>query len=409
MAEQDAERARLESPTRGTRRGGPGVRTCPSAPGAPSGRTTATTAPRGTTSRTTTPAPGSSGGTRTGWPASATSGRRSASRSRSGTARTRSSRSGSSGWPVPRATTARTPRSTGGTSTPRRPTRTCAGATTTRRSRFPYGDIVRTNAARGRERAGVRARRHRHLRRGPVLGGHRRLRQGVADRHVRAGHDREPGPEAATLHVLPTLWFRNTWAWGLPGWDEVPQIHGYDDGHAGGQAPHPRPDRAGRRAGGDGVSPRRWCATTSPTPSACGGWATGRRTRRTASTTTLWTVKPTVNPDRVGTKAALHYTVDVPAGGTKTLRLRLARVGDAGRRVVARGGGAQPRHARPGQGVHDGDGRPQAGGRRVLRRGDPAGASADEAMVLRQAVAGLMWGKQFYHYDVARWLKGDPH
>jgi hypothetical protein len=41
---------------------------------------------------------------------------------------------------------------------------------------------------------------------------------------------REPGPEAASLHLLPTLWFRNTWAWGLPGWDEIPQIHGYDAG-----------------------------------------------------------------------------------------------------------------------------------------------------------------------------------
>ena len=47
-------------------------------------------------------------------------------------------------------------------------------------------------------------------------------------------------------------------------------------------------------------------------------------------------------------------------------------------------------------------------GRRVLRRADPKGASADEAMVMRQAFSGMLWSKQLYYYDVARWLEGDP-
>ena len=65
---------------------------------------------------------------------------------------------------------------------------------------------------------GVRAARHRHLRRGPLLRRGRRVRQGRARRHPDAASPRTTaGPDAATLHLLPTLWFRNTWSWGDDG------------------------------------------------------------------------------------------------------------------------------------------------------------------------------------------------
>src|SRR4029077_13147372 len=99
----------------------------------------------------------------------------------------------------------------------------------------------------------------------------------------------------------------------------------------------------------------------------------------------------TVNPALTGTKAALHYQLRVDAGETAALRLRFG-----------------PRDAA----VPDG-----AGDALELRQREadafyssvlPATLSADERLVARQALGGMLWTKQFYHYNVARWLDGDP-
>ena len=192
------------------------------------------------------------------------------------------------------------------------------------------------------------------------------------------------GPDAASLHVLPTLWFRNTWAWGLPGHDAVPKIGPAGDALL---AEHPR------------LGP----LTLSGEPGATALFCDNE-----TNTALLWDVPgpaypkdgindhvvhgaATVNPARVGTKAALWYRLDVPAGGSAVLRLRLRAGADpadpAGDDVfTARRAEADAFYA-------------------ALT---PQGTGADEALVLRQALAGMLWGKQFYHYDVARWLDGDP-
>ena len=404
---QGAERGGWPRPTRATGRGGPGVRTWPSAPGARSGRTTATTAPPGTTSRTTTPGPGPTGGTRTAWPASATSGRRSASRWRCGTAGTRSSRSASSGWPAPEGNHGEDAKeywwyldST--------PTHSCMRwRYHYPQAAFPYGDLVRVNGAPRPGRARVRAGRHRHLRRGPVLGGHRRLRQGRPDRHVHHGHastNHGPGggdPARAADAVVP----QHLGLGAARLRRRAARSTGTTTGTLVGRAPHARPAGAGRRRRARG----RWSATTSPTRSGCGAWRAARRTRRTASTTTSCTVSRRSTRTGSAPRRALHYALD-----------------RAGRRQPRRSGCGWPRSpTRPTSGRPSGRrSHARLDLRRRLRRGDagrrkprrtssspsvtPPGASADEAMVLRQAVAGLMWGKQFYHYDVARWLDGDP-
>ena len=80
---------------------------------------------------------------------------------------------------------------------------------------FPYARLVEENRRRGGARARVRAARHRHLRRRPLLRHLRRVRQGRRRRTSASGSRRSTaGPEPAPLHVLPHLWFRNTWAWG---------------------------------------------------------------------------------------------------------------------------------------------------------------------------------------------------
>ena len=84
---------------------------------------------------------------------------------------------------------------------------------------YPYDDLIRTNGGAVEERPGVRTAGHRDLRRrGATSTSRDRIREGLPRRHRDArwtAHNR--GPEAATLHLLPTLWFRNTWSWGGSG------------------------------------------------------------------------------------------------------------------------------------------------------------------------------------------------
>jgi hypothetical protein len=97
-----------------------------------------------------------------------------------------------------------------------------------------------------------------------------------------------------------------------------------------------------------------------------------------------------VNPNSTGTKAAFRYRLEVGAGKTAVLRLRLREATGVGSDfedvLAAREAEADEFYAEL----------------------TPAGASEDEALVLRQALAGMLWGKQFYHLDVQRWLDGDP-
>jgi hypothetical protein len=105
---------------------------------------------------------------------------------------------------------------------------------------------------------------------------------------------------------------------------------------------------------------------------------------------------PTVNPAREGTKLACWYRMTVAAGASAELRLRLARetppaapldLGADFERTLAR----REREADE-----------------FYAAQAPAGASDDEARVMRRAFAGLLWSQQYYHFNVARWLDGDP-
>ncbi len=108
----------------------------------------------------------------------------------------------------------------------------------------------------------------------------------------------------------------------------------------------------------------------------------------------------TVNPDGTGTKCALWYRLAVAPGETAEVRLRL-------RPAAGPGDPGDPGDLL-GAGFTDARERRRAEADEFYAELTPAGASADEALVMRQAFAGLLWGKQLYHYDVATWLDGDP-
>jgi len=190
------------------------------------------------------------------------------------------------------------------------------------------------------------------------------------------------GPEPATIDVLPTLWFRNTWAWGIdPRKPSISVEAGYVI------AEHHELGRFVLDLEGD------------PELLFCDNETNGQRLFGVASSPFpkdgvndhVIRGAATVNPDRVGTKMAARYTLTVEAGASAEVRFRL---GPASNReeatfddiMTARRAEADAFYARI----------------------TPAEATADEARVLRQAFAGLLWCKQFYHYDVERWLDGDP-
>ena len=108
-----------------------------------------------------------------------------------------------------------------------------------------------------------------------------------------------------------------------------------------------------------------------------------------------------MNPEKTGTKVAAHYRLTVQAR-------RVAR--DPAAALRRRPGGARQGQRLEGQPVRRRLRRraagPAQGGRRVLRGGHPGRrSSADAANVMRQALAGMLWSKQFYHYDVDKWLE----
>jgi hypothetical protein len=205
------------------------------------------------------------------------------------------------------------------------------------------------------------------------------------------------GPEAATLHVLPTAWFRNTWSWDA---DAQKPVLAAAPGPAAVGIEHPFLGSLELIAG---PGP----ASTGPELLFCENETNEARLFGATPVTPypkdgindhVVSGAPTVNPARTGTKCAFWYQLTLQAGETTELRLRLR---------PAKAAGAKPATALGAQ--FD----------RVLaaRRAEadefyadltPAGASADEALVMRQAFAGMLWSKQLYYYDVGRWLDGDP-
>jgi hypothetical protein len=206
------------------------------------------------------------------------------------------------------------------------------------------------------------------------------------------------GPLPAVLHVLPTLWFRNTWAWGLPGRNYLPTIRAEATRLV---AQH---RLLGRLVLAGDAEPTPLCCDNETNTQRLWGWPGPSAYPKDGINDHVIHGAATVNPEGMGTKGALHYRLEVPAGETGEIRLRLT-LGSS--ETV---GGAWTDNERSDLGS-DFD--------RVMavRKAEaeaffaglvPDTATAEEATIVRQAVAGLMWSKQFYHFDVSRWLQGDP-
>ncbi len=202
------------------------------------------------------------------------------------------------------------------------------------------------------------------------------------------------GPEAETLHVLPTAWFRNTWSWEVG--EDKPTMSADGTDLA---IDHPWLGSLEMEAGPgpDGAPPQLlFCENETNVERLFGATPLTAYPKDGINDYVIHGAA-TVNPAQTGTKAAFWYRVVVPAGETVRLKLRLGpttaesssseRLGTDFDTVMS------GRRAEADEFYHE-----LAG----VTCGDA------EAVVMRQAFAGLLWSKQFYYYDVSRWLDGDP-
>ncbi|HEU4971737.1 MAG TPA: hypothetical protein VFT35_07465 [Gaiellaceae bacterium] len=206
------------------------------------------------------------------------------------------------------------------------------------------------------------------------------------------------GPEAATLHVLPTLWFRNTWQWDAT--KTRPRIERNGDGLV--VAEHALAGyRLEAAPAPDGSRPAPlFCENETNTARVFGTTSAGPYPKDGINDHVV-SGAATVNPDEVGTKAAFHYVVTVEPGERAELRLLLHR----------REGKSGPKKARKGwagEAFEKVVAAREADADEFYAALAPPDTSTEAMQVLRQASAGLVWSKQIYPYDVRRWLDGDP-
>ncbi|HEV7510847.1 MAG TPA: hypothetical protein VGO27_04070 [Candidatus Acidoferrum sp.] len=227
------------------------------------------------------------------------------------------------------------------------------------------------------------------------------------------------GPETATLHLLPSLWFRNTWSWGKD--DRRPTIR-KTAGLQNCQCVEVEHWQYGKR----------WLL--------CAGQPQLLFTENQTDYERIFNIKnPTpfvkdafheylihknqaaINPQQNGTKMAAYYPLTLSPGDSATLKLRLTDMDPLGEMKSDSkkpGSVPSPAHAEPNDEVPSasdfGTGFDRLFDLRQKEADDfyasrvPKDISEDARSVMRQALSGMMWSKQFYHYDVLSWLTGDP-
>jgi hypothetical protein len=219
------------------------------------------------------------------------------------------------------------------------------------------------------------------------------------------------GPEAAPLHLLPTAWFRNTWVWNDSA--ERPSVKAGADGTI-----EISEDTLGDyKLYAAGAPELLFCENETNFKKLYGAENRSEYTKDGINDFVVGGVEKAINPEKKGTKAAAHYVFDIPAGGSETVYLRLAGGGEeeTRRRGVEEGAGDET-----GTGPQGNDSElfvteceaifaaRIAEADEFYARIIPENVSADARNVMRQSLAGMLWSKQFYHYEVQDWLEGDP-
>jgi hypothetical protein len=261
---------------------------------------------------------------------------------------------------------------------------------------FPYLDLVRTNAQRGKQDMEYEL-----------------LDTGIFDEdryfdviveYAKAAHDdilmlvtvHNRGPDPAPLHLLPTLWFRNTWSWG----DETPKpsLAAVEDGGEMATVRASHDELGDWLLRGDASAQLLFCENETNNQRLFGVPNASPYVKDGINEFVVAGAADAVNPERTGTKVAAHHVLQIAPGDSVSIRLRLtaASANQATRTSGAKALGAEFDRVIEAR---------RAEADRFYETVIPPTLDADGALVMRQSLAGLLWGKQYYEYDVHRWLR----
>ncbi len=204
------------------------------------------------------------------------------------------------------------------------------------------------------------------------------------------------GAETATLHLLPTIWFKNTWSWGRTGesYSPKPRIEYYKDGELRMQQETLGNFNFVASPLASGETPK-FLFTENETNEIL-LFKTENRSPYVKDAFNEYIIhgnEAAVNPEMVGTKAAAYYQMEVPAGESVTVRLRLFADSEASVQPFDEFEQILTSRIRESEEFY---------AQHINKN-----LSENEKRVVRQAYAGLLWNKQFYNYGVKDWLEGD--
>jgi hypothetical protein len=197
------------------------------------------------------------------------------------------------------------------------------------------------------------------------------------------------GPESAPLHVLPTVWFRNTWSWGYK--NPRPSLKGCEIDEAVIELSEPE---YGKRWLFFEGQPDLLFAENETNFRRVFGYDGPPHPKDAINNFVVNGQTAAVNRAQEGTKASGHYQLNIAAGGSITLKLRFANT--------------LPQETVFGPPFDKVFSDRQREADEYYSRLIPSTLSTDARNVMRQSFAGLLWSKQFYHYVVCEWLDGDP-
>ena len=197
------------------------------------------------------------------------------------------------------------------------------------------------------------------------------------------------GPEAASLNLLPTIWFRNTWSWSQNG-TAKPWLRHADDG----VIELDDADLGQRWLYCDGAPELLFTENDTNTQRLFNFTNGSRYFKDGINDYVVQGNHEAVNPEQRGTKASANYKLNIAPGATVTIRLRLANKQYDRPLAFAEFDKIFTERIREADEFYE----------TVI----PNDLSDDARLVMRQAFAGMLWSKQFYHYVIEEWLDGDP-
>ena len=272
---------------------------------------------------------------------------------------------------------------------------------------YPYADLVATN--HGRSRAELEY----ELIDTGVLDEGRLFDVGVE--YAKEGPDEvlvlitahNRGPEPAELHLLPTLWFRNTWSWtddlGRPDRNGGPLARpslAACAGPAGTRCVHAdHPELGPRWLVVEGDAPLLFTENETNLERLFGTPNASPFVKDGINAAVVDGRADAVNPAETGTKVAAHARAVIPAGGSMIVRLRLTALDPASPEAAGAWGGAPFGPSFEGTFANR-----EREADEFYASITPPAVDAERAKVMRQALAGMIWTKQTYHIDIERWL-----